>query len=321
MSELINLQIFATVVDSGSFSAAARQLGLPASSISRRISGLEKELGFRLFTRSTRFLILSDAGTLYLKQVRRILTEVHSAEEVASQIRGVPEGILRVETRPGIGAYLIAPVLTAFLAQNKQIRIDLQLTSQQLDTLSVGVDIGIRFGIGRPSSLITRKLVGTKQSVYASPEYLERHGVPQTPADLLNHNCLRFSLERQTTIWRFRKDSQIDDIEIDGNLRCNDVNTIYTAICDGLGIGVNHEWVVNADVQARRLVPILTDYEVTTMGNFDLQVAALYVPGSQNIPKVKVFTEFLLKALPEMMQNGLSQGRMPRQLAAEINGD
>lgn len=304
INSLDDLHVFLAVASAKNFSMAARELGLPPSSISRRIGAIERRLGVALFKRTTREMMLTDAGVAYSKSVERIFAELQEADLAVSRFSRVPEGTLRIESRPGLSAWLLAPLLPRFLEQYPTIRVDLRLTNQTLDTLSPGTDVGIRYGLASPSSLVTRKIVTTRQFVYASPDYLERHGVPATPDELQDHNCLIFTLGDQPVQWRFRKGDYDRVFALRGNLCSNDVSTLGTAIVNHLGIGVAHEWVMERAVRDGQAVQILQGYEVTTMNHFDLQVCAIYSPAMKNVQKVRVFIDFLLSALRSRTRPG-----------------
>jgi DNA-binding transcriptional LysR family regulator len=299
MNALADLRIFTKVVRTGSFSAAARQLGLPPSSVSRRIGALEQRLGVPLFVRTTRQVSLTEAGRVYSNSIQRVLTELDDADLMVSQFHDKPQGTLCVESRVSLGSKLIAPLLPRFLREYPGLKVDLRLTSQQIETLSQGVDLGIRFGLGRASSLITRKVATTQQGIYASPKYLTDHGVPDTPDDLSKHNCLGFVVNGEAAVWRMKQEAYAREIRVSGNYRSNDVGALHAATLDGLGVSVFHQWVVTDDVRNGRLKRILADYEVTTMPTFDTHIYVMYPPNMQNLPKVRVFTDFLVRNLGE----------------------
>jgi DNA-binding transcriptional LysR family regulator len=299
MNALADLRIFTKVVRTGSFSAAARQLGLPPSSVSRRIGALEQRLGVPLFVRTTRQVSLTEAGRVYSNSIQRVLTELDDADLLVSQFHDKPHGTLCVESRVSLGSKLIAPLLPRFLREYPGLKVDLRLTSQQIETLSQGVDLGIRFGLGRASSLITRKVASTQQGIYASPKYLVEHGEPGRPDDLAKHNCLGFVVNGESAVWRMKQDSYAREIRVSGNYRSNDVGALHAATLDGLGVSVFHQWVVTDDVRSGRLKRILAEFEVTTMPNFDTHIYVMYPPNMQNLPKVRVFTDFLVRNLGE----------------------
>lgn len=299
---LADLRIFTKVVKAGSFSAAARQLGLPPSSVSRRIGALEQRLGVPLFVRTTRQVSLTEAGRVYSTSIQRVLADLEDADLMASQFHDKPCGTLCIESRVSLGSRLIAPLLPRFLEEYPGIGIDLRLTSQRFEALSQGVDLGIRFGLGKASSLMTRRVATTRQGIYASPKYIARFGEPRTPDDLLQHNCLAFVVHDEGATWRFRGVDYSRELRIAGNYRSNDTTALHAATLDGLGVGVYHHWVVKQDVQEQRLVRLLTEYDVTTMPTFDTHIYVVYPPNMQNLPKIRSFIEFLVRALAEITQ-------------------
>lgn len=299
---LADLRIFTKVVKAGSFSAAARQLGLPPSSVSRRIGALEQRLGVPLFVRTTRQVSLTEAGRVYSTSIQRVLSDLDDADLMASQFHDKPCGTLCIESRVSLGSRLIAPLLPRFLEEHPGLSIDLRLTSQRFEALSQGVDLGIRFGLGKASSLITRKVASTRQGIYASPKYIANHGQPQTPDDLLQHNCLAFVIHDEAAMWRIKGVNYSRELRVAGNYRSNDTNALRAATVDGLGIGVYHHWVVRQDVQEGRLVRMLPDYDVTTLPTFDTHIYVVYPPNMQNLPKIRGFIDFLVRALAEITQ-------------------
>jgi DNA-binding transcriptional LysR family regulator len=297
VNSLADLRIFTKVIRTGSFSAAARQLGLPPSSVSRRIGALEHRLGVPLFIRTTRQVSLTEAGRVYSSSINRVLSDLEAADQQVAQFHDKPRGTLSIESRVSLGSRLIAPLLPRFLREYPGISVDLRLTSQQIDTLSHGVDLGLRFGLGRNSSLITRKVASARQGIYASPKYLEMHGEPTTPDDLIDHNCIAFVVNGEAAVWRFKNGKQIREMTIHGNYRSNDVGALHAVTLDGIGVSVYHEWVVTEDVRTGRLRRVMPDWQVTTMPTFDTHVYVMYPPNMQNLPKVRVFTDFLVRHL------------------------
>jgi DNA-binding transcriptional LysR family regulator len=296
-NSLTNLNVFMAVVGTKNFSSAARELQLPPSSISRRIGAMEERLGVALFKRTTRDVSLTEAGIAYAASVERILSDLREADLSVSRFAKLPEGKLVIESRPGLSAWLLAPLLPEFLASYPTLEVDLRLTNDTLETLSPGSDVGIRYGLAAPSSLVTRKIATTRQATYAAPAYLERHGTPRTPDDLVSHNCLAFSYGEHKTNWRYRQKDYDRVISPRGNFRSNDVTTLGVATTNAVGISVAHDWVMASAVEQGRVVPILTEYDVTTMDTFDLHVSAIYSPAVRNVQKVRVFIDFLLNVL------------------------
>ncbi|TCR66187.1 LysR family transcriptional regulator [Bosea sp. BK604] len=302
MHEFADLRVFTKVVAAGSFSAAARQLGLPPSTVSRRIAALEQRLGVPLFVRTTRHVTLTEAGRAYHGAVRRVLENLEEADHAVALFRDKPRGTLRVQSRVSLGARLIAPLLPKFMREQPGLKIDLRLTSQQIDTLADDIDIGIRFGLGPASSLITRRVVSAQQGLYASPAYIAEFGLPETPEALLSHNCLAFVVNDEPTIWRIGQPEEMREVRIEGLFQSNDVGALLSATLAGCGISIFHHYVVREEERRGRLVRVLPEHQITTMATFDTHVYVMYPPNMQNAPKIRAFTDFLVRYLPEAVR-------------------
>ena len=290
--------VFVAAAESCSFSAAGRAVGLPASSISRRISSLEARLGTPLFVRTTRDITLTEAGLDFADRVRRILVDLREAELDASSFSREPRGTLKIETRPGLSAWLLAPMLHLFHETHPTVQVDLRLTNGLLDTLTPGTDLGIRYGVGPSSSMLTRKIIATRQATYAGGRYLRDAPPLRTPDDLVNHQCIAFFYGDAPTVWRYRNGVGYDrEHVVAGPLRSNDVNALAVATVNEMGVNVTPEWVMRDQVRNGCVQQVLTDYEVTTMGSFDITVHAIYHPMMRDVRKVQVFLDFLVDHL------------------------
>ena len=292
-NSLADLNVIREVAHAKNFSAAARELGLPPSSVSRRIAAVEQRLGVPLFHRTTREVSLTDAGAAYCAHIERILAEMEEAEMQVSRLAGLAQGTLLIETRPGISAWLLAPLLPRFLEAYPTISIDLRLTNDPIESLSPGTDLALRYGLAPPSSLVTRKITSTRQKVYASPEYIAKHGMPKTPEELANHNCIGFTNGNRPVVWRFRRQGYDRAIHVQGNLRGNDASALRTGVLAGVGVGISHVWIMRQALEERRVVELLDDYEPSTTESYEMNVSALYSPTMKNVEKLRVFLEFL----------------------------
>lgn len=293
MDELGGLRIFTKVVEAGNFSAAARALGLRASSVSRQVAALEERLGVGLLQRSSRSMQLTEAGRVYLAQCHRVLEQLRQANRMVTELQHAAHGQLVVETRAGLAARLLAPALPDFLARHPGLRLQLRLIDHTNETLGEGVDAAIRFGLGRSSTLMCRKITRTRRVVFASPTYLARHGEPQSPSDLAHHNCLAFPTTPDGAAhWRFSWEQGVTVWPVSGNLVANDVSTLIAAAVAGLGICVLHDWMIWEELRAGRLVRILPDVEVSTLEEFDTPIYVVYPPGRPPA-KTRAFIDFL----------------------------
>jgi DNA-binding transcriptional LysR family regulator len=291
METFAGMRMFAEVVDSGSFSAAGRRLGLAASSVARAIGALENQLGVRLLNRTTRKLGLTEAGRLYHERSRRILAEVEEARLSVTQLEAVPRGTLRLNVPVVFGRLHIAPALPDFLALHPALRVDLAMTDAFVDLVEEGVDLAIRIGELEDSSLIARRLAPNRRVLCASPAYLERHGIPTSPDELPEHNCLMYK-QQNRSVWRLRDDARIHEIRVSGSLLANNADVLHTAALGGVGLTVLPIWLVGRDIQRGALKIVLADYQVSP-GALDTNIYAVFPHSRHLSAKVRAFIDFL----------------------------
>lgn len=294
MSTDSDLQVFTCVVDNGSFAAAAKALGVTRSAVCRRVDGLERRLGVRLIDRTTRRLSLTEAGETLHGRAVRILTEIAEAELLVSEYGGEPRGTLRITSPIMIGLHKLIPLLPAFLARYPQIKVQLDLSDDLTDPALADHDIGLRWGEQQSSATIITKVAASRQIICAAPSYLETHGVPETPADLLRHNCLLMSrLGLSSNEWAFVVDGKPIRVKVQGNYVVNGGHGNYEAVIAGLGIGRMTDLRVPEDIRTGRLRPILQAYEPEEA----MPIYAAYKAGALVPPKVRIFIDFLRRSL------------------------
>lgn len=282
------LEVFAATVQRGSFSAAGRALGLTPSAVSRTIDRIEARLGVRLMLRTTRLLTLTAEGQSYLGAARRILADLDDAErEIADQ--GAPRGRLRVSAALAHGRQCIVPLLGEFAALYPHILVDISLTDAIADIYGGHADVAIRFGVLADSPLTARRVGQTGRTIVASPEYLARHGTPQVPEDLHDHNCLNFNFRRTEPVWPFRKDGRDYALTVHGNIEANNGETLGQLAIEGIGITRVGNFSVAEDLAAGRLVPVL---EAFNPGDVE-QIHAVFVGGVSMPARVRVFVDFI----------------------------
>jgi DNA-binding transcriptional LysR family regulator len=286
------LELFATVVDEGSFSAAGRVLDLTPSAVSRAIDRIEERLGVRLMLRSTRALTLTIEGQAYLQAARRILGDLDDAEqEIADQ--GAPRGRLRVSAALSHGRLCVVPRLCAFTRLYPHILVDIALTDALVDIAGGQADVAIRFGPLADSTLTARKLGETRRVIVASPTFLARHGTPRVPEDLLRLNCLNFNFRRTEPIWPFLRDGEEFCLPVKGNVEANNGETLGQLAALGLGITRVGRFSVVDEIADGRLVPLLEDFNP---GDVEL-IHAIFVGGANTPARVRVFVDFLAAEL------------------------
>ena len=293
MDRLSTLQSFITVAELGSFSDAARRLGLSKSLVSRHVSGLEGELGVLLLSRTTRRLSLTEAGRAYAERCQRILADLKEADQAVGNLQTVPQGRLKVTAPMSFGTLHLAPALPGFIEKYPGIQLDLSLSDRLVDLVEEGFDLAVRVGRLTESSLIAKKICPMHRLVCASPGYLKAHGAPQVPTDLSLHKCLSHS-ELAAQEWRF-VDAQNRplNIAVQGPVRTNNGEAMCHLALAGVGIVYLPTFFVGPDIRAKRLIPVLE--------RFISQDSALYAvyPHARHLsPKVRAFLDFLAKTFP-----------------------
>ncbi|MFJ3486053.1 LysR family transcriptional regulator [Pseudomonas sp. NPDC090202] len=284
------MEVFARVAHEGSLSAAARALGLTPSAVSRIIARTEQRIGTRLLLRTTRAITLTSEGEAYLRGARRILADMAEVEEAITD-QGVPRGRLRVSAAVAHGRLTIVPLVAAFSARYPQVLVDLTLGDEVVDVLGGQADVALRFGHLQDSPLNARCIGETGQVIVASPEYLERYGTPQTPEDLVRHNCLRFNFRRAAPDWLFCRDGQDFSLKVTGTLECSSGEALAQLAQLGAGIARIGAFTVADDIERGHLVPLLEAYNP---GDRE-PIHALFVGGPAMPARVRVFVDFLLE--------------------------
>lgn len=291
MDRLATLESFVRVAELGSFSEAARRLRSSKSVVSRQVAALEAELGVRLLHRTTRALTLTEAGQGYFARMSRILADLAEANQSVTQLQAAPRGRLRVNAPMSFGVLHLAPALPDFLARFPEVDIDLAMTDRFVDLIEDGFDVGVRIAKLADSSMIARKLAPIRMAVCASPSYLARCGVPATPADLAQHECLGYGAAGGE--WRFAKpDGAPWPVAVRGRLGVDNGDALRSAALHGVGLVMLPTFIVGADMQTGALVSVLAEYVP--------QERALYAvyPHARHLsPKVRVFVDFLVARL------------------------
>jgi len=302
------MEVFALAAELRSFSAAGRRLKLSPSAVSKLVTRLEDRLGTRLVVRSTRTLQLTPEGETYLARASRILAEIADTEAVvAGGGRMLPRGPLSVNASVGFGERYILPLVGEFLRTFPDVQLDVTLTDDMVDVIRERVDIAIRHGPLRDSSLMARKLGQSRQVVIASPAYLEKHGVPSTPADLDRHNCINFNFRRSMEGWPFRDPDtgKVTVRPVSGSLKGSSGSIIRQWCLDGLGIGRVGRFHVEPDLQAGALVAVLEDYNPEDIED----IHAVYAGHEHLAARIRAFIDFLAKRLEPQSRSGSPSGK------------
>lgn len=282
------MHVFTEAVKRRGFSAAGRQLNLSPSAVSKLVSRLEQRVGVRLLNRTTRQISLTEAGQIYFTRCLEILAEIEDAEESLTDYGQVPTGTLRINSTPGFAKHQLLPLMREFQDLFPQLIVEFQLTGQWVDLIDEGADLAIRLGALRDTSMIAHKLGESERIVCASPDYLKRHGVPQQPSELADHNCLRLSTRDGFNRWAFRSGDEVTSIDVTGLFVTDNVDALHDYALLGGGVVRLSGFMVGDDIEAGRLIPVLQDYAT------DKQIISAVFPHRKHLPaKVRALLDFL----------------------------
>ena len=285
-----SIEAFERVVRLGSFTRAAQDLGVSRSHVSRQISALENRLDAQLLLRTTRKVSTTDVGQAYYLQCRQILDNIDEAERAVLDLQANPRGILRITVAGAFGEDFIAPAAIQFMAQHRDLSIELDFSNRLIDLISEGYDVAIRAGTLRDSSLIARRICSRKLLTCAAPAYLKRNGEPGSIHSLTNHNCLLGTLDT----WRFREDGRHTDLRVSGNWRSNNGRSLLHAARAGLGLVQLPSFYLEQAIEEGALQPVLENYRPTDTG-----VWAVYPHNRHLSAKVRLFVNFLAERFAE----------------------
>lgn len=285
--------IFACVVEHKSFTAAADALGLSKATVSKAITRLEMQVGAPLFHRTSRRLALTDSGTKLVDHAKAILAEGQAAEEAARDEASEPAGLVRLAMPMSFGLRDVGPVIADFLCLYRQISIDMHLSDAKVDLIGEGFDIGLRIASLPDSSLRARKLRDVKTYIVAAPEYLARMGSPRHPAELGEHECLRYSLLTAPELWRFTNEKGEEAaVRPHGRLRANNSDVMLHSLRSGHGIAVVPDFIIADDLASGAVVTILDDWQPPTVA-----LHLVTPPGTIRPHRVSVLIDYLVERL------------------------
>ncbi len=295
MDRLADVAAFVQVVETGSFTAAAEQLGVSKAVVSKYVSRLEQRLGARLLQRTTRRLTLTEAGEALYHKSSGALAELADAEAEVARLTGAPRGHLRVTAPTYFGSSILAPLLKDFVARFPEITLELDLDDRITDLVKDRFDVAVRITPAVDPGLVARRLAESALVVVAAPSYVKRRGLPKAPADLKGHACLGYSLARMPNEWRFRPPKgRWIAARIECALYCNSDFVLKQATLDGVGLALFPRFFVARELENGRLVQALPGY-----GTHELSISAVYVSRRNLLPKVRAFVDFLAERLPD----------------------
>ena len=289
MDRLTGMEVFARVAEAGSFTKAAGQLGISTSAASKHVIALENRLGARLLNRTTRRLSLTEVGASYYEWCARIAQDVAEAESTVTRLHSEPRGRIKLNAPMSFGIRHLAPAMPEFLARYPELTLDMNLNDRFVDLVEEGYDVAVRIGELRDSSLVSRRLAPARMIVCGAPAYFERHGVPETPADLADHNCLGYSLLTAPGEWHFTGPGRAQTVRTSGSFQVNNGDALRAAALAGLGVVVQPSFIIGDDVARGALVRVLADFTPR-----ESTIHAVFPHNRHLSAKVRVFVDFLV---------------------------
>ncbi len=295
-----HLKMFVEVVQQGSFAAAARKFDIDPSVVTRAVTALEKDLGVRLLERTTRQLVLTEAGRRYHENAGKLLQDMQQAADEARDLVGNPSGIVRVTTSTTYGYAVILPWLSALREAYPALEVDLLLSDAITDLVAERVDVALRLRQEADTSLVGTRLTRIRYHVCASPDYMQRQGRPDAPSELAARDCLRCSLRGYRTQWKFRdRAGAVEAVDVGGWLVVSNSLALQRAALDGHGPALLPDWLVASDLAAGRLIDLFPDHEATPT-DFDNAVWLLYTSRAYVPRRVRVFVEFIKQRIRDV---------------------
>jgi LysR family transcriptional regulator for bpeEF and oprC len=287
MDRLDEMRLFIRVVETASFSKVAKAEGILQSTVSKRIATLEARLGAQLLRRTSRGLSLTEAGEDFYGSTVRILGDIDSAESRIGRGQVSPVGRIRVAVSPAFGRMYLVPRLAEFFERYPELSIDLEISDRHVNLIEEGIDLAIRIGALRDSTLFARRIGGMRMITLAAASYLEKHGVPATPDDLAQHSIVTFMFNGAARPWEFQGPSGPFSLVTSGRVRSNDAEHIRAAVLAGLGIGHNGSWLFAGELASGDVVRILEDFTPPPYP-ISAVTAGRHMPG-----KVRALVDFL----------------------------
>lgn len=289
MDRLLSMEVFVTVVETGSFTAAAEVFRISPPMVGKHIRDLEARLGVCLLSRTTRRQSLTEIGQQYYERCKYILGEIKAAETGAEVMRATPRGNLRVNAPVSFGSLRLAPALAHYLRAYPEISLELTLNDRLVDIVEEGYDAAVRIGELADSSLIARRLAPYRMMICAAPAYIKRAGVPVSPTDLVSHQCLGFTHWRKQGGWRLGRSDVGDSAYPKSRFQSNNGQALRMAALAGSGIVMQPEVLLAEDVMAGRFVEILKDFWPKPR-----PMHLVYPRDRQAVPKLTTFVDFMI---------------------------
>ncbi|MEQ1506593.1 MAG: LysR substrate-binding domain-containing protein [Myxococcota bacterium] len=286
------MHLFVKVVESSGFTSAARELGVPKSTVSRQVAHLEDRLGVRLLHRTTRALRPTEAGQAYYERCVRILTDLVEAESAVTRAQVIPRGTLRISAPLTFGYLFLGDLVAAFLLEYPEVQLEMSLSDRKVDLIEDGFDLAIRVGVLDDSSLVARRIGTATQVIAGSPAYFARRGTPQLPTDLAHHDCMIYDGGARATSWRFADDQTVT---VKGPLVSNNGDILRAAAVAGLGLVYTPRFIIGSQLRSGSLVPVLDEHMAPPHG-----IWAIYPANRHLSAKVRSFVDFAVGWIGEV---------------------
>ncbi len=303
MDKLSAMKTFVRVAEAGSFSAVASEAGMTQSAVSKQVAALERDLGARLFSRTTRSLSLTEEGQRYFEQIRRLVVEIEGAEETLRQGAGQIQGLIRIAAPVGFGRLKLMPLVQTFMAKNPGVKVDLQLHDGFIDLVEQGIDVSIRIGELADSGLVARRIGTSQRLLVAHREYLRQLppglAAPTCPEDLSQHNCLIYTGLATRNLWRFTAaagatvpEGTNQSVTVQGSLHTNSSEVMRFAILSGMGVGYVPDWLVGAELHSGEVVRLMADWLPPAS-----PIHLISPPERRHAARVRAFGDFVADSL------------------------
>jgi len=295
LERLTGIVAFARAASHGSFTAAAQSLSVSPSAVSKTIQRLEQQLGLRLFTRTTRSLVLTPEGRELHARALQLLRAAEDVVQSAAAVRAEPSGTLKIAAPLPIGTRLLAPALPEFRRRHPKLQIDLRLNDRFVNLVEEGIDVAIRLGTLADSNLVSRGFAPVRVSAFASPAYLAARGVPHRPEDLRGHDCVNFRYQASGQIfrWLFKVGSRTIDLTPEAAIVVDASDAVVEVLAAGGGVGMAASWIAAPYVERGLLAPVLGEYAVERS-----TITAVWPESRRGSPNVKAFVAFLEEVFP-----------------------
>lgn len=299
-----DLGFFSVLASAGSLSAAARELGITTPAVSKHLALIESRVGLTLVNRTTRRMSLTPEGEVYLEHARRILAEIDDMEQLLGVSKETPKGLLRVNATLGFGRSHVAPLISRFVRKYPEVQVQLQLSVDPPPLSDDAYDVCIRFGTPPDARVIARHLAPNRRLLCASPAYLQKHGTPKTPQDLVRHNCIGIRQGEQAYgVWKLSsgrgRSVSTESVKTRGNLATNDGEIAVSWALDGHGILMRAEWDIERYLRSGRLVQVLPQYHTP-----DADIYAVYPQRHQSVARVRALVDFLVVSFRQQQAGG-----------------